>query len=164
MLSRRFMLLTLGVCSTCSASALAGAVDLSTFADRIDALGCARAAEEAGDAMLLSKLSRAPSRETRLVAVRAAPYAHAPEDLLASLVDLACGRDPNLAPEAALSLYAIAQKLTQSELAAREVLLADLAKAEERVSKGCELEPEANVAFALDAAKQRLQQLRETPF
>lgn len=164
MLSPRSVLVTLGACLTCSASALAAAVDLSAFADRIDAIGCARAAQEAGDAVLLSKLGASGSREVTLVAVRAAPYAHAPEDLVAGLVDVACGRDPNLAPEAAFSLHAIAQGLTQRELAAREVLLADLAKAEERVATGCEHEPEADVAFALDVTKQRLQALRETPF
>ncbi len=162
--SRRIMLLTLSSCLTCSASALAAAVDLSAFADRIDAIGCARAAAEAGDAALLAKLGASDSREAALVAVRAAPYAHAPEDLVAALVDVACGRDPNLAPEAAFSLHAITQRLTQSELAAREVLLADLQKAEERVAKGCEHDPEADIVFALDVAKQRLQALRENKF
>jgi hypothetical protein len=164
MLPPRSVLLAFGACLACSASALAAAVDLSTFADRIDAIGCARAAEEAGDAVLLSKLGASGSREVTLVAVRAAPYAHAPEDLVAGLVELACGRDPNLAPEAAASLYAIGQDLTQRELAEREVLLADLEKAEQRLAKGCEHDPETDVAFALDVTKQRLQVLRETPF
>jgi len=160
MLLRRIVGLLSGLCALSAASALAAGVDLSAFADRVDPIGCARAAHEAGDAAVLAQLRSGEAREARLVAVRAAPYAHAPEDLIAGLVELACGRDPNLAPEAALSLHAIAESLKPSELAAREVLLSDLAKAEERVAQGCEQTPAADVVFALESAKLRLQALR----
>ncbi len=161
MILRRFAGLLWGASTLCVGHALAAGVDLSAFADRLDPIGCARAAHEAGDATVLSLLRPGTARESQLLAVRAAPYAHAPEDLMASLVELSCGRDPSLAPEAALSLHAIAGGLSPSELAAREVLLSDLAKAEDRVEQGCEHTPAADVEFALEAAKARLHTLRE---
>ena len=161
MLFRRFLAHALALPLLGAATALAAGVDLGAFADRIDPIGCARAAHEAGDLGVMSQLASDASREALLVAVRAAPYVHAPEELVVSLVELACGRDPSLAPEAALSLHAIAERLTPSELAAREVILADLAKAEERVGQGCEHAPAADVVFALEEAKLRLQALHE---
>lgn len=162
MLLRRFTGPALAVCAVCgAASALAAGVDLAAFADRIDPIGCARAAHEAGDLGVSAQLQPGVARESQLVAVRAAPYAQAPESMVASLVELSCGRDPNLAPEAALSLYAIVEGLTSSELAAREVLISDLAQAEERIVRGCDKAPSADVAFALDEAKGRLHALRE---
>jgi hypothetical protein len=102
-------------------------------ADAIDALGLARLADEAGDAALLKALEAPTIRERAVLAARAAPAAHAPEQLVPALVGLACGRDPVLAPEAALALAEIAHTMQPSELAAREVLLSDLRAAQSRV-------------------------------
>ncbi len=163
MLSTRFAALALVGCGAAVATAMASDVDFSEFADRIDPIGCARVAVEAGDLALLAQLKAGGQREAQLVAVRAAPYAHAPEQLVVSLVDLACGRDPNLAPEAALSLIAIGERLTLRELSEREVLLADVGRAERRVTAGCGLDPEVDVLFALELAGQRLRALSEVP-
>jgi hypothetical protein len=46
-----------------------------------------------------------------------------------------CGRDPVLAPETALSLAQIAERLTPSSLASREALLSDVSEA--RKSLNC---------------------------
>lgn len=160
MLSRGSALLTFGLASIFAASAWATPVDLAMFADRIDAIGSARTAQEVGDGALLAALGAPGQREKALVAVRAASYAHAPEELMAPLVELACGRDPSLAPEAALSLHAVSERLTARELSLREVLLSDLSKAEERVKSGCEHTPSADVTYALEVAKERLAWLR----
>jgi hypothetical protein len=45
---------------------------------------------------------------------------------VAALLTHACGRDPVLAPESAAALLALAERLSPSELSAREVLLSDL--------------------------------------
>jgi len=156
MLSRRSTLLTLALAPIFAVPALAGPVDLALFADRIDEIGCARSAHEVGDQGLLSALTTPTNREKTLVAVRAAPYAHAPEDLLVGLVELACGRDPSLAPEAALSLHTIADTLSARELSTREVLIADLRRAEERLKEGCEHTPQSDAAYALEYAMLRL--------
>jgi hypothetical protein len=94
--------------------------------DPVSELGVARIADENGDASLGAALSGEFGRTAQLLAVRAAPYAFAPESLWARLVELACGRDPALAPEAAAALTASERRLVPSELAEREVLLSDL--------------------------------------
>jgi hypothetical protein len=132
----------------CASAALVGAVSAGDFdpfrdADPIHDIGLARLADEAGDAALKAALTADPSaekarpaREKALVAVRAAPHAAAPELLVPGLVALAVGRDPDLAPEASHALLLIAERLRPSELAAREVLQADLQRALQAVSQG----------------------------
>ncbi|MFM2420071.1 MAG: hypothetical protein RL385_4794 [Pseudomonadota bacterium] len=94
--------------------------------DLVSELGVARVADDAGDQALQGALGGSSGRHTTLVAVRAAAYAHAPEQLWPLLVTLACGRDPVLAPEAALSLRRGVLRTGASDLARREVLLSDL--------------------------------------
>jgi hypothetical protein len=131
-------------------------LDLEGFSDQLDVIGCARAADEAGDAAIADALRKPKSRVSQLVAVRAAPFVHAPELLAPTLIDLACGRDPVIAVEAALSLEAMFERLTPTELASREVLKADLSAAKERAEGGCALEPRADIHLVLQVFEQRL--------
>lgn len=112
-------------------AASAGATDPFRDCDPIHDIGLARLADEAGDSVLAGALAQGgdSSRERALLAVRATPFAAAPEGLIPGLAKLACGRDPSLAPEAAAALAQIGERLRPSELAAREVLNADLRRA-----------------------------------
>jgi hypothetical protein len=94
--------------------------------DLVSELGVARVADDAGDQALRDALAGSSGRHNTLIAVRAAAYAHAPEQLWPLLVTLACGRDPVLAPEAALSLRSSVLRTGENDLARREVLLSDL--------------------------------------
>jgi hypothetical protein len=77
-----------------------------------DAMDYAAAARRVGDAALAAMLAdEAASVELRLAVVRAAPFARAPENLLAPIVELAHGTDPALAPAALTSAFQIAQGL-----------------------------------------------------
>lgn len=97
-------------------------------------LALARLAEELGDAALAARLGNPAGIAEKLRAVRASPHARAPEGLLVPLAALACGRDPQLAPEAAFALLRIAEQLRPSELATRETLLRDLGRAREALA------------------------------
>ncbi|MBK7150348.1 MAG: hypothetical protein IPH72_01060 [Sandaracinaceae bacterium] len=104
-----------------------GAADEPTAADRLlavtsaDAMDYAAAARRVGDAALAAMLAdEAASVELRLAVVRAAPFARAPENLLAPIVELAHGTDPALAPAALTSAFQIAQGLEFSLLEQRE--------------------------------------------
>ena len=97
-------------------------------------LGLARTAEELGDAALAARLLGPGSSVDKLLAVRASRYARAPEALLVPLAGLACGRDPQLAPEASFALLRIAEQLRPSELAVRESLRSDLQRAREALA------------------------------
>jgi hypothetical protein len=119
----------LSVSLLCASLARADATEALRAEDAIDEISAARAADEAGDQALAKALGSEVDRETRLVAVRAAAHAGAPEALVPSLVELALSRDPNLAPEAAWALVELFERLTVRELAEREVLQADLQKA-----------------------------------
>jgi hypothetical protein len=103
--------------------------DPLAHADVVSTLGLERLADEAGDAQLLAWLKTPNRRDLALVAVRSAPFAAAPERLVPALAPHLCGRDPVIAPETALALAQIAERLTPSELAAREALLADVKEA-----------------------------------
>jgi hypothetical protein len=104
-----------------------GAADEPTAADRLlaiasaDAMDYAAAARRVGDAALAAALTNeASSVELRLAVVRAAPFARAPEHLLAPIVELAHGTDPALAPAALTSAFQIAQGLEFAQLEQRE--------------------------------------------
>ncbi|MFO0695585.1 MAG: hypothetical protein U0230_18635 [Polyangiales bacterium] len=86
-----------------------------------DALELSRRARHAGDADVLARLSPDRGREERLEAVREAPSMRAPEAALELLVELARGRDPALAPAAALAIDRITSVLDRPALEAREV-------------------------------------------
>jgi hypothetical protein len=92
-------------------------------------------ADEVGDAQLAAWLKTPDRRDLTLVGIRAAPFAAAPERLVSALTPHLCGRDPVLAPESALALGQIAERLTPSGLANREALLADVKEA--RASLAC---------------------------
>lgn len=94
--------------------------DPLAHADVISEIGLARLADEAGDGTLAGWLKRSDRRELQLVALRAMPYAFEPERLVPHVAPLLCGRDPNLAPEAALALMHVAERLRPSELENRE--------------------------------------------
>jgi hypothetical protein len=86
-----------------------------------DPLELARAVAQVGDAALLGRLSEESGTASRLTAVRATPWMRAPERALAPLSEIARGRDPDLAPAAALAALQIAERLDADDLVAREV-------------------------------------------
>lgn len=116
----------------------------------VDELDLARHADELGDARLRAALEDPSARPAAAWAARSAALARAPEALIPALARLACGRDPALAPEASHALRRIAERLTVSELAAREVLQTDLRDA--RHALACvarEPLPRADIVFEL---------------
>jgi hypothetical protein len=92
-----------------------------------DPLELARVVDRMGDAAVLARLNPETPIAVRALAVVAAPRLHAPEDALAPLAELALGRDPDLAPRAALSLLEITRALDERGLDARERDRAELA-------------------------------------
>lgn len=131
-------------------------------ADVVDAIGLWRLADEAGDLALGEALKPGVARERALAAIRAAAYSHAPEQLIASLLPHALGRDPVLAPEAALALVQIGQRLTPADLAAREVLLSTLDEARKATQAALEeaRSPRADIRLCLEALLAALTELR----
>lgn len=123
--------------------------------DPTDEIGLARVAEEAGDHALKAHLANVQARLRALIAIRASRYAHAPEALVPGLAQLACGRDPVLAPEAAQALLAIAERLGPADLAAREVLRSELESARQALAcaeRERSTRPDIVLAFAELAA------------
>lgn len=118
-----------------------------------DELALARAAAAAGDGVLAAALQQS-SRYDALLAIRASVYASAPELLVPRLAALACGRDPDLAPEAAAALRGLVPRVTPSELASREALEADLVRAREALR--CEDAPPAEIDAALGLLRSAL--------
>lgn len=152
------------VLATClgllASGAQALAADPLAQADLVSPIGLARLADEVGDASLTGWLKAPNRRDLTLVAVRATPFAFAPERLIVQLAPVLCGRDPVLAPEAGVAMAQIAERLQPSELAAREAAAYDLRKAREAL--GCvkqEPLPRADLvaaALLLDAALAQL--------
>jgi hypothetical protein len=103
-------------------------------AEVVSTVGLARLAEDAGDALLLAHLVKIEQRQLTLSAARASPFARSPELLIPALATHACGRDPDLAAQAAHALRAIAERLEPSALARREVLLEDLRRARQALT------------------------------
>jgi hypothetical protein len=123
-------------------------------ADVISTIGIARVADEVGDQRLIEWLGAAARRDLTAVAVRATPFAHAPEQLVPELARLLCGRDPVLAPESAYALIAIAEQITPAQVELREGAIADFAAA--RKALECVREQEAPVRADLVKAAQLL--------
>lgn len=94
-----------------------------------DPLELGRFVEKHGDRYVLLRLRAEHPADTRLAAVRAAPWLDAPERALVPLAHIAAGRDPELAPAAAWSAYRIATSLDPIALGDREVLWSDIAPA-----------------------------------
>lgn len=140
----------------------ADALDGLRNEDAIDEISAARAADETGDLALARVLAGEGERETKLVAVRASSHASAPETLVPALVDLALSRDPSLAPEAAWALLELFERLTVRDLAAREVLTADVQKACAAFARVDDAKkPRADIALALATAATRCAELSE---
>lgn len=94
-----------------------------------DPLELARVVDRVGDAAVIARLTPETPIAVRASAVLAAPWMRAPEDALAPLAEIAAGRDPDLAPRAAQALLAIARRLDERALDARERDRAELAPA-----------------------------------
>jgi hypothetical protein len=153
---RALPLLGSGLAASVAGLALAAPVSFATFADQIDAIGLARAADALGDAELERALGQTSDREAALVAARAALFAEAPERLVPKLVGLACGRDPALAPEAALTLYTLAERVNAESFATREVLLSDVKQAIQSLETGCSQDPRPDIAIAIETLRAKL--------
>jgi len=110
------------------------AADPLAQADVVSAIGLARVADEVGDSTLASWLKSPARRDLALTAVRASPFAWAPERLVVQLAPVLCGRDPILAPEASIALVQIAERLQPSLLAAREAASYDVKMAREALA------------------------------
>ncbi|HEY6876540.1 MAG TPA: hypothetical protein VI299_00925 [Polyangiales bacterium] len=135
----------------------AAAADDFAPTDACDELALARAADRAGDQALAGYLQA--DRYRALLAIRASAHAHAPELLIPALAVHACGRDPVLAPEAAHSLRKLAVRLSPSELAAREVLRSDLARAHDALAcASAQPPPRADIVEALQLLTSALAQ------
>jgi|GEM_PF-5275052 len=132
---RGYRTCVLGLCASFVVSGSVWALGGDPFrdSDPIHDTGLARLADEAGDAAIAAALGPEGAREKALLAVRAAPFAQAPELLIPQLLGLALGRDPNVAPEAAQALRQIGLGLRPSDLAAREVLIVDLRRVRQAV-------------------------------
>jgi hypothetical protein len=143
--------------------ARADPADPLAHADVVSAIGVAHVADEVGDRTLAAWLAEPPRRNLALVAARAAPYAFAPERLVPALAQLLCGRDPVLAPEAAVAFVQIAERLRLSELAAREALRADLRAARDSLRCAAESRPpvRADLRAASLLLEARLSELAE---
>jgi hypothetical protein len=103
--------------------------------DALDPLELARLADRLGDGAVLAALEDPSATPlVRLRAARAARFLDAPEAALAPLAALARGRDPVLAPAAALAAYRVAAALTLAELEAREASVEALAPAREALA------------------------------
>jgi hypothetical protein len=161
MSSRRLTALFAGALATLAFAVHADAPRAELRADDpLSELGVARIADENGDALLVRASAGELGRAAALIAIRAAPYAAAPEALWAGLFAHACGRDPALAPEAAAALTRLEVRLDGAELGQREVLIADLQKA--RAALGCPADaapPRADLAAALGRFRARLDAL-----
>lgn len=114
-----------------AASGLAQAGGLADLVSR-DPLELARSAARHGDDAVLSSLG-ADGRRERAAAVALAPHLDAAELALEPLLELAEGRDPELAPAATAAVLRIAMTLTPEDLACREGALDALAPAVERL-------------------------------
>ncbi len=114
----------------CALPLRADSADPLAYADVVTPLGLARLADESGDGQLATWLKAPNRRDLTLVAMRAAPFAAAPERLVPALALHLCGRDPVLAPESAHALAQISERLTPSSLANREALVADVKQAQ----------------------------------
>lgn len=79
-----------------------------------DELTRATIAQQAGDETLLAALRQREAVGLRLAAVRCSPYLGDPDRALPVLAEIASGRDPELAPGAALRLFQIAQQLVHT--------------------------------------------------
>jgi hypothetical protein len=100
----------------------------------LDPMELARVVDRLGDDAVLARLADERPRALRSAACHAAPFMQQPELALLPLAELAAGRDPRLAPDAAAALRAVATALTPGGLARREVDPSSLAPARARLA------------------------------
>lgn len=104
-------------------------VDPLIAARSSDPIELARVVDRIGDEGVIARLTDETSAAVRLAAIRATRAMDAPERALVPLAVIASGRDPDLAPAAALALLAIARELDPQALDGREVMRAELVPA-----------------------------------
>jgi hypothetical protein len=114
----RRVAIVLGVLFASVASAQSS--DPLLAAHETDPLELARVVDRSGDEAILSRLTPETPIAVRAIAVVAATRMHAPETALPALVEIATGRDPDLAPRAMQSVLTIARSLDAASLDARE--------------------------------------------
>lgn len=127
------MLLVLVLATSPAASAQSGGHSTDPLASIVDAdpMALARAVDRIGDAEVLARLEASRPRSVRVAAMRATPFMDGPEAAFATLAELAGGRDPWLAPEAARALLEATEGLGVDGLARREANLEALARVSE---------------------------------
>jgi hypothetical protein len=130
-MGRRAIALLVGL-TVCGLVVRAAAGDGFARTDATDELALARAAAGEGDVALAQRLAVGAPRYEALLAIRASAHARAPELLIPALAALACGRDPALAPEAALGLRKL--ELSPAGLAERETVRGDLERARQALA------------------------------
>jgi len=94
-----------------------------------DPLELSRRVMQHGDDAVVARLSEDQPVVVQLAAVRASRFMRAPEAALPRLAQIARGRDPDLAPAAALACHRIARDLDTPALARREARRTALAPA-----------------------------------
>ena len=124
----------LGALGAWAAVGRAQAPDPLAAVTSADPMELARVVDRLGDGAVLDRLAEDSPRTVRLSAVRAARWMTGPELALAPLAELASGRDPLLAPEAARATRVIVEGLTADGLARREVEPASLSTARRRLA------------------------------
>lgn len=97
-----------------------GAADPLLAVEDADPLDLARVVARLGDEAVLTRLGDPQSADVRLAAIRATPSLTAPEHALGPLAEIAAGRDPDLAPAAAMAALEIAERLSADDLVRRE--------------------------------------------
>ncbi|MBW2460341.1 MAG: hypothetical protein JRH11_01760 [Deltaproteobacteria bacterium] len=95
-----------------------------------DPLELARAVARHGDGAIIEALGGAAA-DRAFLAIQSTPHLAEPEGALPVLAAIAVGRDPDLAPAAALAALRVAEGLTASSLVIREVSAEDLRGATE---------------------------------
>jgi len=86
-----------------------------------------------GDDVVLAGLAQDQPIAIRLAAIRGCPALEAPEACIGALVASLEGRDPDLAPAAASSLWELARGLSADTLARREASVTPLREAAQRL-------------------------------
>lgn len=94
-----------------------------------DPMELARVVDRIGDDRVIALLGDETPAAVQLGAVRAATQLRAPERALEALARIAAGRDPDLAPAAAMSILEIARALDPQALDARETMRDELTPA-----------------------------------
>jgi len=116
---RQLFLASLAIVGLSASTAAQEADPLAEVAGA-DPLDLSRAVARLGDDAVMDRLREGTSAASRLAAIRATPALAEPERALAELAEIARGRDPDLAPAAALSALTIAGDLDADELVQRE--------------------------------------------